>query len=80
MSDKSKDITVALPSSLNLRDIDGTLKPSEARLIVNMIGGRLVPGLRRYGFNDPARSYLNQDLHDQLLGAVRDQYPRPTPS
>ena len=59
---------------MDLISPDGRLAAGRARLIVNMLNGVRLPGLRRYGYDDPAGAFKNQDLHDQLLGAVRDQY------
>jgi hypothetical protein len=62
-----------IPNRMDLASPDGQLQAGSARLIVNMLNGIRIPGLRRYGHDDPSRAFRNQDLHDQLLGAVRDQ-------
>lgn len=66
-----------LSSRMDLASPDGQLPAGYARLIVNMLNGVRLPGLRRYGYDDPSGVFLNQDLHDQLLGAVRYQVYSP---
>ena len=64
-----------LPVRMDLRSPSGQVGSDKARLIVNFLNNSRIPGLKMYGHDDPA-GFLNQDLHDQLLGAVRDQVPR----
>lgn len=54
---------------MDLTSPDGAVRGQVARVILNYVSGRRYPGLIAFGRNDP-RGYLNQDLHDQLLGAV----------
>jgi len=67
----------ALAVTFDMLSPVGQVAPGTARLIVNFVNNARFPGLRRYGWNDP-NGFLNQDLHDQMLGAVRDQVPRMT--
>lgn len=66
-----------LSLSFDMLSPAGQVAQGKARLIVNWVNNSRVPGLRRYGWDDP-NGFLNQDLHDQMLGAVRDQVPRET--
>jgi hypothetical protein len=69
MQAKTKDIGGPLVGQMDTLSPDGSVKSGSARLIVNYVGGRRFPGLRLYGRRDPG-GFLNQDIHDQLLGAV----------
>lgn len=64
-----------LPTAMDLQSPAGQVGSGKARLIVNFLNNARIPGLKRYGHDSPA-GFLNDDLHDQLLGAVRDQVPR----
>lgn len=72
MPENRKAKPYPMPWRMDMTSPNGSVPAGSARLIVNMIGGERFPGLRRFGYSDPA-GFHNQDLHDQLLGVVRDQ-------
>ena len=63
-----------IPAAMDAKLPDGMLGNTSARLILNMINGKRMAGLVVRGRHDPA--FMNQDLHDQLLGAVCSQNGR----
>lgn len=54
---------------MDLASPDGQVKTGAARLILNLLGGRRMFGVILRGRHDPL-GFKNQDLHDQLLGAI----------
>lgn len=58
-----------MPGLMDTLSPNGAVRGSTARIIFNYVAGRRSPGLRVFGRRNAA-SFLNNDLHDQLLGAV----------
>ena len=58
-----------MPGQMNTRAPDGGVPGDVARLIFNYVQGRRMGGLRIWG-RRTGEEFLNQDLHDQLLGAI----------
>lgn len=69
MSCRTKEITLKPPGQMNTRAPDGGVPGDTARIIFNYVGGRRMGGLRVWGRRD-LTTFLNQDLHDQLLGSI----------
>lgn len=68
-SKKTTPVTLApLPGHMDTLAPDGGVRGQTARLIVNLRDGVRFGGFRLFGWDEPC-GYVNQALHDQLLGA-----------
>ncbi len=73
MNDRARRVDLRpLPGHPDAMSADGEVPPGSVRLAINILGGTRISGFRRYGYEAGA-DFVNNDLHDQLLGAVRDQ-------